>query len=234
MKVPVIASLNGTTAESWLNFATPLEEAGADGLEVNYYEVMTISRCRAPPSSASIRDVIAELKRVLKIPVAVKLSPFFTAFGNIARQLDAAGADGLVLFNRFYQPDIDVRARGGRTRISSSREAPNCCCASGGWPSCTAASAPRSPAPAASRLPADGIKAILAGAHVVQIVSAILRYGPSYLVVMRDGLAHWMESHGCNTLDEVRGRVSLQQSAENPSAFERANYIRTLQSWNPT
>ncbi len=108
VRVPVIASLNGMTAESWVRFAASIEQAGADALELNMYEVVTDPDLSAAVVETQIRNVVVELKRHIRIPIAVKLSPFFTAFGHMAHQLDGAGADGLVLFNRFYQPDIDV------------------------------------------------------------------------------------------------------------------------------
>ena len=110
--IPVIGSLNGGSAESWLRFAEIIEQAGADGLELNLYEVVTDLKVPAAAVEQSLVDVVRELKRVLRIPIAVKLSPFFTAFANMAHRLDEAGADALVLFNRFYQPDIDIRTSG--------------------------------------------------------------------------------------------------------------------------
>ena len=109
VKIPVIASLNGTSAESWLRFGHIIEQAGADALELNLYEVVTDLDMPGAAVERQLFDVTAELKRALRIPIAVKVSPFFAAFGHVARQLDRAGADGIVLFNRFYQPDIDVR-----------------------------------------------------------------------------------------------------------------------------
>ncbi len=228
--VPVIASLNGTTAESWLSFGRNIQQAGADALELNMYEVVTDLDMSGIAVENEIRSIVTELKRELKIPLAVKLSPFFTAFGNLARRLDEAGADGLVVFNRFYQPDIDVRAvtvapmlelstsaelrlrlrwlavLHGRVRASLG--------VTGGVAD-----------------PTDGIKAVLAGADAVQMVSAILRQGPAYFGVMRSALERWMEWQQVSTLDEVRGRLSLRR-APNAEAVERANYIRTLQSWH--
>lgn len=119
--VPVIASLNGTTQESWLRYALLLQEAGADALEVNYYEVVTDLDVPGVAVETRLRGIVVELKRALKIPVAVKLSPYFTAFGNVAQRLDAAGADGLILFNRFYQPDIDIRHMTAGPNLELSR-----------------------------------------------------------------------------------------------------------------
>jgi dihydroorotate dehydrogenase (fumarate) len=159
----------------------------------------------------------------------VKLSPFFTAIGNIARQLDGAGANGLVLFNRFYQPDIDIRTMRAspQAELSTSAElllrlrwiailhgrVKSSLAVSGGIAT-----------------PRDGIKALLAGADAVQMVSALLRHGPTYVATMRHGLEHWLERRKASSLDEMKGTVSLETKRD-PGAFERAQYIRTLHSW---
>lgn len=229
VKVPVVASLNGTSAETWLTFAQQIEQAGADALELNMYEVITDPRQSGASVEHSLTQVVQELKRALKIPLAVKLSPFFTAFGNVAHELDRADADGLVLFNRFFQPDFDVHKLTVTPHIelSSSSEL----LLRLRWLAILSGHVRPSPAVCGGVVhPIDGIKALLAGAHAVQMVSAILRHGPAYLTVMRDGLVRWMESHGFAKLDDVRGRLSLANSPD-ASAFERANYIRTLSSW---
>ena len=230
VKIPVIGSLNGTTAESWLKFGQQIQQAGADALELNMYEVVTGFAQSGAAIEHELTRVVLELKRELKIPVAVKLSPFFTAFAQVAHEVDHAGADGLVLFNRFCQPDFDIRDLTVSPHIALSDSSElllrlrwlailhgrvrGSLAATGGV-----------------AVPADGIKAILAGAHAVQMVSAILRHGAAYFAVMRDGLLRWMESHEFKTVDEVRGRLSLSNSPD-ASAFERANYIRTLASRN--
>jgi dihydroorotate dehydrogenase (fumarate) len=227
--VPVIGSLNGTTAESWLRVARSFEEAGADGLELNIYEVVTNLDVPGVAIEQQLQDVVVELKRLLKIPLAVKLSPYFTAFGNTARDLDRNGADALVIFNRFYQPDIDVRQMSVTTNLELSR--------SGELPlrlRWLAILHGRVRASLAAtggvETPTDGIKAILAGAHAVQMASAILRHGPGYFKMMYDALVQWLEWYHIPSVAELRGRVSAA-SVPDPSAFERANYIRTLQSW---
>ena len=229
VRIPVIASLNGMTAETWLKFAADIEHAGADALELNMYQVVTEPGQSGAFVERQIRDVVVELKRVLKIPIAVKLSPFFTAFGDMARQLDTARADGLILFNRFYQPDIDITSMSAvpHLELSTNAELPlrlrwvailhsrlKCSLAITGGVT----------------TPTDGIKAILAGAHAVQMVSAVLRHGPAYFTVMRDGLERWMESNHLSSIDEVRGRVDGHSG--DATILERANYIRTLQSWD--
>jgi dihydroorotate dehydrogenase (fumarate) len=227
--IPVIGSLNGTAPESWLKFARIIEQAGADALELNLYEVVTNLAMPGAAVEARLAGIVTELKRILTIPVAVKVSPFFTAFGNMARQLDAAGADALVLFNRFYQPDIDIKSMrpAVEVRLSDSSELrlrlqwlavlhgrlrPSLAVSGG------------------VATPDDGIKAILAGADAVQIVSALLRHGPTHLDAMRSGLERWMDWQHLDRLDEARGMASLERVADTET-FERAQYIRTLQSW---
>ena len=231
VRIPVIGSLNGTSPESWLKFSQVIEQAGADALELNLYEVVTGLTVSAAAVEAQFSGIVTELKRILTIPIAVKLTPFFTAFGNMARQLDAAGADGLVLFNRFYQPDIDITTMKTTAHVELS--------ASGElllrlrWLAILYGRVrPSLAVTGGVATPDDGIKAILAGADAVQMVSAILRHEPTHVQAMRLGLEQWMEQHQLATLDEARGRASLEHTAD-PSAFERAGYIRTLQSWGP-
>lgn len=227
--VPVIASLNGTTAEAWLMFSSLLEQAGADGLEVNLYEVVADLTVPGIAVESQIVDAVLELKQTLKIPVAVKLSPFFSAFGNVASQLDHAGADALVLFNRFYQPDIDTRAMTAKPTIELSRNDELLLRLR--WLAILHGRVrPSLVATGGVEVWNDGVKAILAGAHAVQLVSALLRHGPNYLRTMVEKLAAWMEWSEVPSVAAMRGRVSLKTAAD-PSGFERANYIHALQSW---
>ncbi len=230
VSIPVIGSLNGTTAEAWLRFGTLIQQAGADALELNLYEVVTDADQTAVVIEHGLRQVVQDLKHELKIPIAVKLSPFFTAFANVARELDRAGADGLVLFNRFLQPDIDLQhvAVWPRLELSDSSELLlrlRWLAILRGQVRCALA------VTGGVATPTDGIKAILAGADVVQMVSAILRHGPSYFGSMRDELRRWMEALEFARMEDVRGRLSLT-STEAPNAFERAQYIRTLSGWS--
>lgn len=230
VKIPVIGSLNGTSAESWLAFSRIIEQAGADALELNLYEVVTDLNVESLAVEHQIVEIVKELKHTLKIPVAVKLSPFFASFGNLARQLDLAGADGLVMFNRFYQPDIDIRTMRASPQVELSTSAELLLRLR--WLAILHGRVrPSLAVTGGVAEPHDGIKAILAGADAVQMVSALLRHGPAYLSAMRLGLERWMEWHKMAKLDEVRGRVSLKQTKD-PAAFERANYIRALQSWS--
>jgi len=226
VSIPVIGSLNGRTAESWLKFALIIEQAGADALELNMYDVCSEVSVPAAAIESRLVSVVRELKRLLKIPLAVKLSPFFTAFANMAHQLDNAGADGLVLFNRFYQPDIDIKTMSvvSQTELSTSAELllrlrwiailhgrvrPSLALTGG------VASAE------------DGIKGLLAGADVIQMVSALLRHGAGHIATMRRGLEAWMSEQGLSTILDARGRVSLRKTND-PALFERAHYIRSL------
>ncbi len=229
LHIPVIASLNGTTRGEWMLCATRLQDAGADALEVNFYDVVADGLRSAMSVENELRNLVLELKHLLRIPVSMKLSPYFTAMGNLARRLDSAGVDGLVLFNRFYQPDVDLRTLtiGPNLQLSTPEELRlrlqwiallhrrvKCSLAvTGGVGSVS-----------------DGVKAILVGADAVQMVSAILRYGPGFIGVMRSGLADFGDQRGFESVEAMKGQVSFM-SADDPVAFQRAHYIRTLQSW---
>jgi dihydroorotate dehydrogenase (fumarate) len=230
VRIPVLASLNGTTSESWLKYGRLLEEAGADALEVNMYEVITDPSVPGTHVERLLRDLVVELKRALRIPVAVKLTPFFAAFANVAHQLDQAGADGLVLFNRFYQPDIDIQHMTVSPALDLSHNDELRLRLR--WLAILHGKVRASLALSGGvETPADGIKGILAGAHAVQLVSAILRHGPAYFTTMRRGLDQWMQWQGFASIDEMRGKVSAA-SVSDAGAFERANYIRALHSWD--
>jgi dihydroorotate dehydrogenase (fumarate) len=229
VSIPVIGSLNGTSAESWLSFSRLIEQAGADALELNLYEVVTDLNIGGAAIEHQLVHVVSELKQFLKIPIAVKVSPFFAAFGNVARQLDKAGADGIVIFNRFYQPDIDVATMAPVPQVELSTSAELRLRLR--WLAILHGRVrPSLVVTGGVATPDDGVKALLAGADAVQVVSTILRHGPGYFSVLQNGLKRWMEEHRVDRLDDVRGRASLKQTAD-PAAFERANYIRTLQSW---
>jgi len=229
VRIPVIASLNGRTAEGWVRFGTVIEQAGADALELNLYEVVTDLDVQGVMIEDRLVKVVGNLKQVLKIPLAVKLSPFFAAFGNVAQRLDRAGADGLVMFNRFYQPDIDVRTSAAVPRLELSTSAELLLRLR--WLALLYGRIRPSLAVSGGvATPNDGIKAILAGADAVQMVSALLRHGTAYIAAMRLGLEQWMDWNKITCLDEMRGRSSLDATRDR-GAFERANYIRTLHSW---
>jgi dihydroorotate dehydrogenase (fumarate) len=229
MHVPVIASLNGHTGESWLKFAEIVEQAGADALEFNYYDIATDLTVPAAAVEDALISAVHNLTRVVRIPVAVKLSPFYTAFGHLASSLDAAGASGLVLFNRFYQSNVQTRTMTlePQVELSTSAELPLRL----HWLALLHGRVRPSLAVSGGvATPDDGIKALLAGADAVQMVSALLRHGPGHVAVMRQGLERWLEWQHVESVSQMIGRASLQVSPD-PAAFERAHYIRTLQSW---
>jgi len=227
--VPVIASLNGTTDGGWLRFARLLEATGADGLELNLYEVAGNVEETGEQVERRALHVVRAVKDSVSIPLAVKLSPFYSCFSSFARQLDGLGVEALVLFNRFYQPDIDVEhlETVRVVNLSDSSElllrlrwvamlygrVLGSLAASGGVHTVL-----------------DVVKAIMTGASVVQMVSALLRRGPSYLTEVRDGLARWLEEHEYESLRQMQGSMSLLRSPD-PSAYERANYVKILQTW---
>jgi dihydroorotate dehydrogenase (fumarate) len=230
VSVPVIGSLNGTGADGWLESAPLIEQAGADALELNLYYIAASPDDSPVEIERDIESIVRRAKELVHIPLAVKLSPFYTAFASLAARLDAAGANGLVLFNRFYQPDIDVETLEvlPTLRLSTSSElllrlhwlailsdrVKASLAAVGGVQSVT-----------------DGLKAILSGAHVVQMVSAVLQQGPQHFREMEEGLRQWMARHEYESIDACRGRLSLRRIV-NPSAFERVNYLRVLQAWS--
>ena len=227
--IPVIGSLNGRAKTSWLKFAKVIEEAGADALELNMYQVVTDLGVPSTHVESQLVGIVAELKRLVKIPIAVKLSPFFTALGNLVKRLDEAGADAVVLFNRFYQPDIDIRTRrvSSQLELSTSSEL----LLRLRWIAILHGRVRPSLAVSGGvATPPDGIKALLAGADAVQIVSALLRHGPAYVATMRRGLEAWLEGQEAGSLEEMKGTVSLA-TRRDPGAFERAHYIRVLHSW---
>lgn len=231
VKVPVIGSLNGTSPAGWLDYAKLIEQAGADALELNVYYLATQSWETSEAVERRALDGLKTVKAAVKIPVAVKLSPFYSSLAHLAKQLDDAGADGLVLFNRFYQPDLDVEELEvvPSLKLSDSSELLLrlrwLAILSGHFKGSLACSG-------GVHTPLDAIKAVMAGAHAVQVVSALLQRGPAYLATLRDGMASWMEEHEYASLDQMQGSMSHQNSP-NPQALERANYMRILQGWKP-
>jgi dihydroorotate dehydrogenase (fumarate) len=227
--VPVIGSLNGTTEGGWLRYARLIEQAGADGLELNLYELaLDLGETGAEVERRGL-EVVRAVKGLVAIPVAVKLSPFYSSIGNLARRLDEVGADALVLFNRFYQPDIDVEEQELlRVNLSSPMEL----LLRVRWIGALSGRIRASLAATGGVHTAiDVVKAVMAGAHVTQIVSALLQHGPDYLRQVRDDLARWLEEHEFESLRQMQGSMNLLRCRD-PGAYQRANYIRLLQSWD--
>ena len=229
VKVPVIASLNGVTRGGWMSYARQMQQAGADALELNVYHVATDPTVTSGLVEDRAGEMVQEIKKTVTIPVAVKLAPFYSSLPHFATRLDAAGADGLVLFNRFYQPDIDVEAlEVKRTLHYSTSEELNLRLR---W--LAILSGRLRPSLAVSggvHTTTDVVKAVMAGAHAVQVVSALLQNGPAYLKRLRDELSRWLEEHEYQSLGQMRGSMNLMKSPD-PMAYERANYIQVLQGW---
>jgi dihydroorotate dehydrogenase (fumarate) len=229
VSVPVIASLNGTTPNSWIEYARLIEQAGAHALEINVYHLATDPGENGEDVERRTLATAEAVKNAVAIPVAVKLSAFFSSFANFARSLDRAGADGLVIFNRFYQPDIDVETLDvvPTVRLSGSGEL----LLRLRWLAILSGRVRASLAVTGGvHTSLDAIKAVMAGAHAVQMVSALLKRGPEHLTRVRDEMEQWMEEHGYESLRQMQGSMSLAKSG-NPAALERTNYMRVLQSW---
>ncbi len=229
VRIPVIASLNGATPGGWLTHARELEQAGADAIELNVYRLATDLYETGPEIETRIVQMAAAIKTEVRIPVAVKLSPFHTALANFALRLDQAGVEGLVLFNRFYQPDIDIEAL--EVDRSLHLSTPDDLPLRLRWLAILSGKIrPSLAACGGVHSAKDAVKAIMAGAHAVQIVSALLKHGPDYLRLLYDELVGWVGEHDYTSIREMRGNMSLAKCPD-PAAYERANYIHILQSW---
>jgi len=229
VRIPVIASLNGSTPGGWIEYARLMEQAGADALELNLYRIATDPRTTSVDIERQAIETVREVKRAVAIPVAVKLSPFYTAFAHVAFELDGAGADGLVVFNRFYQPDIDTEElTASRTlHLSDSSELRLRL----HWMAILSGRVRASLAVTGGVHTAlDVVKATMAGAHVTQMVSALLIHGPGHLKVVRHDLEAWMQEHEWERLAQMRGNLSLSKVPD-PDAYERANYMLMLRGW---
>jgi dihydroorotate dehydrogenase (fumarate) len=231
VRVPVIASLNGASPGGWLRYARLMEEAGADALELNVYMLRTDPTEDAATIEAQTVTIVQQVRGGVGIPVAVKLSPFYTALAHLAHRLDDAGAAGLVLFNRFWQPGIDVEELEVRRelRLSDPSELPLRL----RWLAVLHGTVKTSLAAAGGvHGVVEAVQAIMAGADAVQVVSVLLRRGPSHLAELRRELAEWLERHEYESLAQMKGSMSLR-TCPDPLAYERANYLMALQSWRP-
>jgi dihydroorotate dehydrogenase (fumarate) len=232
VSVPVIASLNGTTPHSWIEYARLIELAGAHALELNVYHLATDPAETGEDVERRTLETVEAVKAAVAIPVAVKLSPFFSSFAHFARRLDEAGANGLVIFNRFYQPDIDVDALDVLPTLHLSTSAELLLRLR--WLAILSGQVRASLAVTGGvHTSADAIKSVMAGAHAVQMVSALLKRGPQHLTLVRREMESWMEEQGYESLRQMRGSMSLVRGGD-PAGFERANYVRVLQSWRAT
>ncbi len=231
VSIPIIASLNCSTLDSWISYARQIKEAGADALELNIYKVPT----RPDHTSAYIEEGYLEIVRTVRaltsIPLAVKLSPYFSNFANMAARLDALGPDGLVLFNRFYQPDIDLETMSVKPSLLLSTEMDMRLPLR--WMGILFGEVRASLAATSGIYQAsDVIKMVMAGADVTMLCSVLLRHGIAHLRSLEKEIAVWLEQRHFQSLSQIRGLLS-QKHCPDPSAFERAQYVHTLSTYIP-
>jgi dihydroorotate dehydrogenase (fumarate) len=231
VKIPVIASLNGVSNGGWVGYAKLMEEAGADALELNIYYLPTDPTLTAGKVEEMYTELVATVNSSVRIPLAVKLAPYFSAFANFARHLDMAGADGLVLFNRFYRPDFDLEnlevvptlqlSRSNELRVRLT------------WVALLFGNVKADMAITGGVHTADDVvKCMMAGAKVAMTTSALLEQGIAYLRPLIANLNDWLEKHEYESIEQMQGSMSAK-SVANPAAFERANYLKVLSSYTP-
>jgi dihydroorotate dehydrogenase (fumarate) len=227
--IPVIASLNGVSVGGWVDYARQMESAGADALELNVYFIATKPDLTAQNVESLYVDVLKAIKANVRIPVAMKLSPFFSATAAMAKRLDEAGADGLVLFNRFYQPDIDLdRLEVVPNLVLSTEHEMRLPLR---WIAILHGKLRASLAATTGIATGqDVVKMLMAGADATQVCSVLLRKGIGELATILKDLQTWMTEHEYESVQQMRGSMS-QKSVADPAAFERANYMKTLNSY---
>lgn len=227
--IPVIASLNGLTTGGWLDYAIDIQAAGADALELNVYRVPADDRRSGAEIEQELIDLVLAMRARVKIPLVVKLSPFYTALTHVVRRLSECAVDGVVLFNRFYQPDLDIVNQEVVSRVQLST--PSDLLLRLRWLAILHGKYPLALGLSGGVHKAeDVIKGIMAGADTVQVVSYLLRHGVEAFPVLLQDLAQWLEEKETASIADIRGSLSLQHCPD-PSAFERAHYMRILQGW---
>jgi dihydroorotate dehydrogenase (fumarate) len=227
--MPVFGSLNGTTAGGWIGYAKRIQEAGADALELNVYYMPIDADETGEAVEQRAVDIVQAVKQEVSIPVAVKLSPFFSSIPNLAQKLEQAGADGLVIFNRFYQPDIDIEQLEvvPNLRLSTADELRLRL----RWLAILSAKVGLSlAATGGAHNAVDVIKAVMTGAHAVQLVSALLIHGPEHITRILEAMEFWMQEHDYESVHQMHASMNLSRTPD-PHAFARANYMRMLDSW---
>ncbi|MFZ5432631.1 MAG: dihydroorotate dehydrogenase-like protein [Calditrichota bacterium] len=232
VKIPVIASLNGVTPGGWIEYARDIQKAGADALELNIYFLPTDPFMNGELVERNYVEILKTVRSQVKIPVAVKLSPYFSSLANIARRLDEAGVNGLVMFNRFYQPDLDLEKLEVWPHVELSASAEirlplRWIAILYSRLKCSLA------ATSGVHTAEDVIKLVMAGADVTMVCSALFQHGLGHVAKLRKDVEAWMEKHDYVSLSEMKGSMS-QKSVAEPAAYERANYMKTIQSFHPT
>ena len=229
LRIPVVASLNGTHIGGWLRYARLLEDAGADAIELNVFAVAADPATSGSALESEQLELVAILAEETSVPVAVKISPFYSSVSAFALALQEAGADGIVMFNRFYLPDLDLETLSVEPRITLST--PDELRLPVRWIGIVRQYLAISVAASTGVHSGDDVaKLLLVGADVTMTTSALLQHGPGYLMTLEDGLCDWMTEHGYESVEEMRGAVSGNTAAD-PEAFERANYIGNLASY---
>jgi dihydroorotate dehydrogenase (fumarate) len=229
ISIPIIASLNCTTLGGWLNYARRITDAGADALELNIYRIPTHIQISGDTIEKEYIDVVRRVRAATPIPLAVKLSPYFSNFANIADCFDALGVHGLVLFNRFYQPDVDIEKMEVAPNLTLSTPADMRLALH--WIGILYGKIRASLAATSGIYQAtDVLKLIMAGADVTMLCSALMRHGITHIQRIEMELADWLKAHGYESLGQLKGTMS-QNNCPDPSAFERAQYVRGLSSY---
>ena len=229
VEIPIIASLNGTTMGGWVEYAKKIEEAGADALELNVYHISTETGVSGLEIEQLHLDILGEVKKHVSLPVAVKLSPFFSSMAHMAQQLDWAGANALVLFNRFYQPDIDLENLEVTPNVLLST--PQALRLPLRWVAILHGQIKANLAASGGIHSAeDVLKMLMVGANVTMLASVLLQRGIDQIQEVLQGLQQWMEEHEYESVEQMQGSMS-HSSCANPTAFERANYIKALHTF---
>jgi dihydroorotate dehydrogenase (fumarate) len=230
--LPLFASLNGTTLGGWLEYAKLMADAGADALELNLYQVVTDPSRSAAQVEGDNLEIVRTVIDAVGIPVAVKLSPAYTSLPNFAAALEDVGAAGLVLFNRFYQPDIDIEELEMQRRLDLSTSADLLLRIN--WLGILSSQVSLPLAVSGGiHTGIDAVKAVMAGASAVQMVSALLTRGPQHLAQVREDFTAWLIEHEYESLEQMCGSMNLARCPD-PAAFERLNYVRLLMGWTPS
>lgn len=231
LSIPIIGSLNSASLGGWVDYSQTIQQAGADALELNIYSIPTDLDLSGAEVEAQYLEILRQVKAQVSIPVAIKLSPYFSNTANMAKQLCAAGADALVLFNRFYQPDIDIETLEVRPQLLLST--PQALRLPMHWISILYGRIQADLAATSGVHNAqDVVRLLMAGATVTQIVSALLRHGVSHLSSIEQDLIDWLAEHEYESVSQLRGTMS-QRSCPDPSQFERVQYMKTLQTYQP-